>query len=67
MSDQEILLRHRTIWVATALGPWLVDCLASEIPELVNLANSLQRGRSALQKPSSCPTATGRLKARLRN
>lgn len=59
MSDQEIGRRHKIIWAATALGPRLADCFASEMPELVNLANGLQRERSAVQNTLVLPYSNG--------
>jgi transposase len=65
MSDQEIVRRHRTIWAATALGPWLADCLASEMPKLLNLANGLQRERSAVQNALILPYSNGQVEGQI--
>jgi transposase len=65
MSDQEIVRRHKTIWAATALGPRLADRFASEMPELVNLANGLQRERSAVQNTLILPYSNGLVEGRV--
>jgi transposase len=67
MSDQEIVRRDRTIWAATALSPWLADCLASEMPELVNLANGLQGQRSAVQNALILPYSNGQVEGHITN
>lgn len=65
MSDQAILCRHRPIYAATALGPWLADCLASEMAELVNFANGLQRERSAVQNALILPYSDGQVEGQI--
>jgi transposase len=46
-------------WVAAALDPWLVDCLASGMPELVHFASGLQREHSAGQAALTLPYSNG--------
>jgi transposase len=65
MSDQEMGQQHRTIWAATALGPRLADRLASEMPELVNLANGLQHERSAVQNALILPYSNGQVEGQI--
>jgi transposase len=45
--------------VATALKPWLADCLASRMPELVNFAHGLQRELPAVQAALTLPCTNG--------
>jgi transposase len=56
------MIRQRT---ATALDPWLADCLTSEMPELVNFANGLQRERSAVQGALILPYSTGQVEGQI--
>jgi hypothetical protein len=65
MSDQEIGHRHRIIRAATVLGPWLTNCPASEMPELVNLANGLPRERAAVQNALILPYSNGQVEGQI--
>jgi transposase len=56
------MMRQRT---ATALDPWLADCLASEMPELVNFANGLQREQSAVQAALELPYSNGQVEGQI--
>jgi hypothetical protein len=50
----------------STVDPWLVDCLASRLPELVNFASGLQREQPAVQAALDLPYSNGQ-KARSRN
>jgi transposase len=58
--------RHRMrAQAATALKPWLVDCLASGMPELVNFAHGLQRERPAPQAALALPYSNGQVEGQI--
>jgi transposase len=50
---------------AATLGPWLVDCLASGMPAVVNFASGLQREQSAVQAALSLPYSNGQVEGQI--
>jgi transposase len=56
------MMRQRT---AAALDPWLSDCLASGMPELVNFASGLQREHSAVQAALELPYSNGQVEGQI--
>lgn len=56
------MMRQR---VAAALDPWLEDCLASGMPELVNFASGLQREHSAVQAALTLPYSNGQVEGQI--
>jgi transposase len=50
---------------ATALKPWRMDCLASGMPERVNVANGLQREHSAVQAALTLPYSNGQVEGQI--
>ena len=56
------MIRQRT---ATPLDPWLDDCLASEMPELRNVAKGLQRARAAVQNALTLPYSNGQVEGQI--
>jgi transposase len=56
------MIRHR---MATALDSWLVDCLASGMPELVNFASGLQREHSAVHAALRLPYSNGQVEGQI--
>jgi transposase len=51
--------------MATALGPWLVDGLASGMPELVNFASRVQREPPAVQAALELPYSNGQVEGHI--
>ena len=58
------MIRQR---VAAARDPWLTDCLASGMPELVNFASGLQREHSAVQAALTRPYGNGQVEGQITN
>jgi transposase len=56
------MMRHR---MAAALDSWLVDCLASGMPELVHFASGLQREHSAVQAALMLPYSNGQVEGQI--
>jgi transposase len=56
------MIRQRT---ATALDPWLTDCLASQMPELMKFANGLQRERAAVHNALVMPYSNGQVEGQI--
>ena len=56
------MMRQRA---AAALDPWLTDCLASGMPELVNFASGLQREQSAVQAALELPYSNGQVEGQI--
>ena len=50
---------------ATSLGPWLADCLASEMPELRNVAKGIQHERAAVQNALTLPYSNGEVEGQI--
>jgi transposase len=50
---------------ASILDPWLTDCLASGMPELVNFARGLQREQSAVQAALTLPYSNGQVEGQI--
>ena len=58
------MIRHR---LATALDSWLVNCLASGMPELVYFASGLQREQSTVQAALDLPSTIGQVEGQITN
>ena len=56
------MIRQR---VAAALDPWLVDCLASGMPEWVHVARGLPREHSAVQAALTLPYSHGQVEGQI--
>jgi transposase len=56
------MIRQR---VVAALEPWLMDCLASGMPELVHFASSLQREQPAVQAALALPHSNGQVEGQI--
>ena len=56
------MIRQRA---AAALDPWLVDCLAHGMPELVNFASGLQREQPVVQTALKLPYSEGHVEGQV--
>ena len=51
--------------MAAALTPWLTDCQASGLPELVHFARGLRREQSAVQAALELPYSNGQVEGQI--
>jgi transposase len=56
------MMHERT---ATALAPWLTDCQASGLPELVHFASGLRREQPAVQAALELPYSHGQVEGQI--